>query len=188
MSVTLAELEQKYRHSADPWEFRTSAYEQEKFVATRDALARPSYRSALELGCGNGALAEKLSPLCARYVGVDGVKRAVEAAREAVPAARFSQRLFPCDLPQGDHDLIILSEILYFLDDADIAKLAAQITQAWPRAEIICVTYLGPTGHSLQGAEALDIFCGALGPRFQFENIKTTTGYRIDRRLCQEIF
>ena len=32
MSVTLQELEKKYWESTDPWQFRTSEYEQEKFA------------------------------------------------------------------------------------------------------------------------------------------------------------
>lgn len=186
MSISLTELEQKYWESADPWQFRTSPYEQEKFTATREALSRETYESAVELGCGNGALAEYLTPLCANYVGIDGVERAVIAAQQAVPEARFVQCMFPCSLPAGEHDLIILSEILYFLDEADIGKLACQIAQNWPRAEIICVTYLGETAHVLQGEEAFDAFVRALGPAFQFINVKTTSGYRIDRRIWQE--
>lgn len=186
MSVTLADLEKKYWESADPWRFRTSPYEQEKFAATRDALARERYTSAVELGCGNGALAEHLVRLCESYIGLDGVERAVIAARQAVPDARFIQRLFPCALPAGNHDLIILSEILYFLDEVDIRALAGQIAQSWPHAEIICVTYLGETGHSLQGEEALDVFCQALAPQFEFTNIKRTPRYRIDRCLGKD--
>lgn len=186
MSVTLSDLEKKYWESADPWHFRTSAYEQEKFAATRSALAREKYASAVELGCGNGALAEHLVPICESYVGIDGVERAVNAARQAVPEARFIQRLFPCALPAGAHDLIILSEILYFLDESDIGALAEQISQSCARAEIICVTYLGETGHVLQGKEALEVFRQALGSKFNFLNMKTTPRYRIDRHVWQE--
>lgn len=186
MSVTLNELEKKYLETADPWGFHTSAYEQEKFSATRDALGRERYASAVELGCGNGALAERLAPLCNSYLGIDGVERAVLAARQAVPDARFIHKMFPCSLPDGDHDLIILSEILYFLDEADIDTLATQIWRRWPHAEIICVTYLGETGHILQGEDALQVFIQSLGPTFAFTNIKTTPDYRIDRRPGQE--
>ena len=119
-------------------------------------------------------------------MGIDGVERAVIAARQAVPEARFIQRLFPCTLPAGDHDLIVLSEILYFLDETDIAALAEQISQSWPRAEIICVTYLGETGHVLHGEEAFRAFTRALGAAFKFRNLKTTPGYRIDRHVWQE--
>ncbi len=183
MSVTLSELEGKYRGSADPWQFRTSPYEQEKFAATRAALARRRYASAVELGCGNGALAEHLAPLCDDYIGIDAVARAVAAARQAVPEARFLRRLLPCALPGGDHDLIVLSEILYFLGAEDIRRLAAQISGGWPRAEILCVTWLGDTGHALQGEEALNIFCRAMGPEARFATLRRTSGYRIDRHV-----
>ena len=137
----------------------------------------------MELGCGNGALAEHLAPICEHYIGIDGVERAVVAARETLPGARFVNRMFPCKLPDGDHDLIVLSEILYFLDEQDIGMLADQISTSWPEAEIICVTYLGETGHSLQGEEALHLFAQSLGPAFAFTTLKRTSGYRIDRCL-----
>ncbi len=183
MRVTLGELEDKYRESADPWNFCTSRYEQEKFVATRNALSRQRYHSALELGCGNGALAKHLAPLCDLYCGVDGVSRAVAAARRAVPDATIVQAYFPCDLPSGAHDLIVLSEILYFLGREDIRALAEQITRRWPEAEILCVSYLGPTGNPLQGEEALEVFRQTLGPGFNLINLIMASGYRIDRHV-----
>lgn len=180
MRVTLDGLKEKYRESSDPWNFRTSPYEQEKFLATRDALSRQHYHSALELGCGNGALAQHLAPVCDFYTGVDGVPRAVAAARRAVPDATIVEGYFPCDLPSGDHDLIVLSEILYFLGHEDIRALAEQIARRWPQSEILCVTYLGPTGNPLQGEEALEAFRQALGPAFDLINLKISSGYRID--------
>ncbi len=186
MSVTLEELETTYRDSADPWNFRTSPYEQEKFAATRAALSKDRYASAVELGCGNGALAEHIAPCCDSYVGVDGVERAIEAARQAVPAARFVNCFLPCPLPPGNHDLIILSEILYFMDEGGIGALAEQISHVSQGAEIICVTFLGPTGHVLQGEQALEIFQHAIGPQCTFVNVKRTSGYRIDRHVPQE--
>ena len=70
----LEDLQRLYAGSVDPWNFRESAYEQAKFAATRDALARPRYAACLELGCGNGELARHVAPLCDRYVGVDAVE------------------------------------------------------------------------------------------------------------------
>ena len=58
----------------------------------------------------------------------------------------------------------------------------AQLRAAWPRAEVICVTYLGETGHELQGREALEIFTAALETHV-FEPVTRAEGYRIDRGL-----
>ncbi|MHA7870256.1 MAG: class I SAM-dependent methyltransferase [Salipiger thiooxidans] len=167
-----------YAESDDPWEFRQSPYEQGKFRATCAALPRPRYRSVLELGCGNGELARHIATRCESYTGVDAVETALDAARQAVPQGRFVRAYLPAPLPGGDHDLILLSEILYFLDAPGIRDLAEQIDRRWPEADLICVSWLGPSGNSLQGHEALDLYRDAT-PR-AFRCLRPGPGYRID--------
>ena len=183
MSVSADHLAQLYAATDDPWNFRNSPYEQAKFAATRAALGRARYRHGLELGCGNGALARHLAPQCAAYTGVDAVARAVRAARQAVPDGRFVQGWLPDDLPDGAFDLIVLSEILYFLDPPGLTGLGQQISTRWPDAEILCVTWLGDTGHDLQGPTALAIFARALGSAMALCPVTQAEGYRIDRHL-----
>jgi SAM-dependent methyltransferase len=177
-AVTRDHLEGLYADGDDPWSFRTSAYEQAKFRATCAALPRPHYRSALELGCGNGELARHIAPRCDAYTGVDAVPTALEAARRAVPQARFHQLYLPADLPAGPHDLLILSEVLYFLDAPGLAALAGQIGRRWPGADLLCVTWLGPSGNALEGEEALTLFRDAL--RRPLRKVAATGHYRID--------
>ncbi|MEP2424937.1 MAG: methyltransferase, partial [Tateyamaria sp.] len=71
---------------------------------------------------------------------------------------------------------------LYFLDRAGLEQLATDIQARWPQAEIICVTWLGPTGNPLQGEEALKGFAQALAAR-DFARLTQTDDYRIDRAL-----
>jgi len=172
-------LETIYADGDDPWGFRTSAYEQAKFRATRAALGRPSYASALEIGCGNGELARHIAPICDQYTGVDAVETALQAARRTVPGGRFEQLFLPAPLPGGPHDLILLSAILYFLDPEGIRALAAQINDRWPGAELLCVTWLGPSGNPLQGVDALNLFRGAT-PRV-WQRAVGASRCRIDR-------
>ena len=56
-------FEEKYRADIDPWQFRTSNYEHEKYVATISALGQSRYISALEIGCSIGVLTELLAGL-----------------------------------------------------------------------------------------------------------------------------
>lgn len=185
MAVGRDHLHALYAANPDPWDFKHSDYEQAKFAATRAALSRPRYSSALELGCGNGQLAWHLVTLCERYTGMDAVAIAIEAARQAVPEACLIHDFYPCPLPEEDFDLLILSEILYFLDRGDLLKLAADIAASWPRAEVLCVTWLGETDHDLQGEEALETFTAALVTH-EFDCLARTDGYRIDRGLPGE--
>ena len=182
MGVGRHHLNALYADTADPWNFAESDYEQDKFAATRAALSRPRYEHAFELGCGNGQLARHLAPLCDTYTGMDAVEVAVEAARRTLPQASFLQGFYPCALPKYAFDLLILSEILYFLAPNALRNLARDIAASWSQAEVICVTYLGQTGHGLQGQEALEIFTTVLDTH-AFEAVTRTKGYRIDRGL-----
>ena len=150
-----------YARTDDPWDFRGSASEAARMAAVVDALPRPRYRSALELGCGNGELARRIAPRCAAYVGLDAVPAALAAARAAVPAARFVEGFLPCPLPGRDHDLVLLSEVLYFLGPDDVAALAARIDRDSPGADLVVSAWTGPTGHALDGAAAVAAFARA---------------------------
>ena len=180
-AVPQSRLYEIYGQSDDPWSFRSSAYEQAKFRATADALAKPRYCSALEVGCGNGELARHIAPRCDTYTGLDAVAIALDAARCAVPLGHFLQAYLPCQLPDGPHDLIVLSEVLYFLDAPGLVSLACQIAQRWPDAEVLSVIWLGPSGNPLEGPEALGVFTAALGPAFQSRMVTRAEKFRIDR-------
>ena len=181
MTAILDHLHQLYAHTDDPWGFDDSLYEQGKFIATRNALTKDRYRAALEIGCGNGALARHLAPQCARYTGIDAVDRAVVAARTKVPGGAFLVGCYPCPLPPDDFDLVILSEFLYFLTPGEIAHLGRDIADCATRAEIICITYLGDTEQTLQGADALDLFRAGMRGLINLEPVINTGLYRIDR-------
>lgn len=182
MGVDIQHLQALYSGTHDPWGFETSTYEQDKFVATRQSLSRSHYEAAFELGCGNGQLARHLVDICARYTGMDAVERPLAHARAALPSATFLQGFYPCALPTDTFDLLIFSEILYFLDPAALSGLASDVADRWPRAEVICVTWLGPSGHDLQGSDALSIFVEA-SHLHAFEPVRRTVDYRIDRGL-----
>jgi SAM-dependent methyltransferase len=180
-AVSLRHLESLYAGGNDPWQFRTSTYEHAKFQTTRDSLLRTTYASALELGCGNGELARHIAGRCGRYTGVDAVGSALDAARLAVPEGQFVQAFLPCGLPDGRHDLIMLSEVLYFLDRPGVATLGRQIAWRWPGAEVTVVTWLGPSGNTLEGEAALAAFADATSSTFATSLVVRNSDYRIDR-------
>lgn len=161
MAVSRSHLEQLYSGTDDPWDFRTSPYETSRFDATRAALPRAAYLHALEIGCGNGELARRLAVRCKDYTGVDAVASALASARQAVPKGTFLYAFLPCNLPDGAYDLILLSEILYFLDDFGLDDLANQLDRRWPDADILAVNWLGPSGNEIQGEAALARFAAA---------------------------
>ena len=182
MGVDMIHLQSLYADSHDPWDFENSAYEQSKFKATCEALSRDHYEATFELGCGNGQLARHLSEVSRDYTGMDAVDTALAAARKVVPAGTFLTGYYPCPLPDGAFDLIVLSEILYFLDHKGISLLAVDIGAHWPNAEVVCVTWLGQSGNELQGGDAVLAFMSACSTHV-FEGVAKTENYRIDRGL-----
>lgn len=182
MPANLAHLQGLYAETDDPWNFRDSAYEAERFISVAQALPRQRYGAALEIGCGNGELARCIAPRCESYTGIDAVPTALDAARLAVPSARFVEDFIPCRLPQPvgqpGYDLVLLSEILYFLDRPSIAKIAEDLDRDHSAADIVTVVWRGETGHALSGEDAVAAFIRA--SRRRSRTVRQTKLYRID--------
>ena len=108
--------------------FREQHRESEKLGLTETLLGAERYRSILEIGCGAGELASRLVGRCTRYTGLDEEPASLAAAGRAVRAGRFLPLALrpdePFRLPPGEHELIVLSEILHRLDAVRIERLA----------------------------------------------------------------
>lgn len=184
-SVPPEHFETLYQRSADPWDFEHSSYERAKYQDTLDHLTRPQYRHALEVGCSIGVLSGMLAKRCDHLLGVDCSQRAIERARDRHghdPGLRFETMTVPGRFPAGSFDLILLSEILYFLDENDLKSLAGRtIDSLAPSGEILLVNWLGPTDTALSGDQAADFFVACLS---SVENQRLTSRrmhYRVDR-------
>lgn len=123
MSVTDDYFNELFQHDDDPWDFRERWYERRKRALTLAALPRERYRSIFEPGCANGELSAELAGRCERLLGCDTSARAVALARQRLapfPHARVVQARLPRDWPEGQFDLIVFSEVGYYLDEADL--------------------------------------------------------------------
>ena len=169
-----------YAADPDPWRFATSDYERAKYAATLAALPDRRFRTALEIGCSIGVLTKQLAPRCDALLGLDVAEAALAQARARCPGVRFERRVIPAEWPDGRFDLIMLSEVLYYLDAAAIRATAAKAMQAAvPCGCILMVHYLGGTDYPTTGDEAADWFTAATGltPALQVREPL----YRIDR-------
>lgn len=106
----------------DPWGM-TTAREQSRFEQTNAVIAAHAGRvgTLLEIGSGEGHQSEHLTQLCDQLYGLDVSDRAVERARERLPAARFGVgeiTALPWAPPEGGkYDLVVACEVLYYLSD-----------------------------------------------------------------------
>jgi SAM-dependent methyltransferase len=188
-SLPPAYFDALYDAKPDPWDFVTSPYEAEKYAATLAALPRPRYASALEVGCSVGVLTEALARRCDAVLAIDVADAALAQARarnQAHHHAQFHRAQFPAempaDLPTGGFDLILLSEVLYYLDAATIVDAAlTTLAIAQPDADIMLVHWLGPTpDYPLNGDQAAEMFMGALWPDATPVAQTRESAYRID--------
>lgn len=187
-SLPPAYFDALYSGDADPWSFATSDYEAGKYAATLAALPRPHYASALEVGCSIGVLTSALADRCDAILAIDVAEAALTQARArngAHPQLRFERGQFPGAMPAmpaGGFDLILLSEMLYYLDRPTLVDAAlTTLALARPGADLLLVHWLGPTpDYPLTGDEAAGHFITALGSEARLVSQRREPDYRID--------
>ena len=118
-----------FEADADPWRTRTRWYESRKRALTLALLPRERFLRACEPGCGAGETTAALAPRCAEVVASDASAGAVRRARArlaSLPNVHVAQARMPTDWPAGSFDLVMLGELGYYLDDADLRGLVAR--------------------------------------------------------------
>jgi peptidoglycan/xylan/chitin deacetylase (PgdA/CDA1 family)/SAM-dependent methyltransferase len=129
---TEAYFDAVFAERADPWDY-TNAYELTKYQQTLDLLPRGPGQ-ALEVGCAEGRFTERLASIASQVVAADISQVALERAQARcaeLPNVDFVQLDVAADPLPGDYDLIVCSEVLYYLDDhAELDRVAAKLAQA----------------------------------------------------------
>jgi cyclopropane fatty-acyl-phospholipid synthase-like methyltransferase len=154
-------FDQMYDGDPDPWGFETSAYEQRKYALTMASLPRPHYGSVFEPGCSIGVLTEMLATRCDRLLATDLVPAALTRARDRCAALRHvtvERRAIPEEWPEGRFDLVVLSEIAYYFDPSDLARVMALVMNSTKQdAQVLGVHWRGETDYPLRGDEVHEI-------------------------------
>jgi SAM-dependent methyltransferase len=161
-------FEAVYARSADPWGYQQSAYEAAKYRATLRVLGRRRFAAGFEAGCSIGVLTRALGRRCRRLLAVDCAGAALDQARRncrGLPHVAFRRAMLPADWPPGlTFDLIVFSEILYYLSSADARRVARRSAASLrPGGTIVLVNWTGPTDSPQTGARAVAGFAAASG-------------------------
>lgn len=141
-----------YRDNSDPWQYQTRWYEKRKRDMCLAALPQATYMNAIELGCSNGVFSELLAGRCQTLLSIDGNLQAVQLAKQRLidySHVKVIQGVIPHTLstlneknPKNNslsndstpnkqaYDLIVISEILYYLPLVDIDKVITWIKQS----------------------------------------------------------
>ena len=158
-------FERLYQGDPDPWRFATSAYERDKYAATLAALPAARYARAFEVGCSIGVLTRELAHRADAVVAVDVAETALVQARErcaGMPQVTIARMAVPDEWPDGRFDLILFSEVLYYLGLDGIDRSAERTLAALaPGGSALLVNWRGPTDGACSGEAAADRFIGA---------------------------
>ena len=151
-----------YTADPDPWKFATSDYERDKYAATLAALPDRRFTRCYEVGCSIGVLTRQLAPRCDAILGVDVAEPALVQARVRCadqPWVMFERAFVPQDWPAGAFDLILFSEVLYYLGIEGLQDAARRTEAALlPGGTVVLVNWRGNTDGACTGEEAADLF------------------------------
>lgn len=177
-------FERLYHQSSDPWSYRTSEYEREKYAATLAALPTRSRGLCLELGCSIGVFTGLLAARCEHVVAIDLSLGALQLAHrqlQGVGNVDLLRASFPEETPPGSWDLIVCSEILYYLQPPQLDEAIGWIeTQLGYGASVVAVSWRGVgRDEPLLGDELHDRLAAQLGSWHALD--ARQDGYRLDR-------
>ena len=148
MTVSSSCFDRMYAGSSDPWGFTSRWYEARKYAITMAMMPKAHYRDAFEPGCSIGVLSDLLAPRCQHLLCCDIAPAAVKAAAERTAAHRnvqVRQCAIPQDWPEGQFDLIVLSEILYYFAGPDLDQVLDLAAAALrPGATLLAVHWRHP--------------------------------------------
>ncbi|MEW2070824.1 SAM-dependent methyltransferase [Streptomyces sp. NPDC007346] len=147
-----------YRTAEDPWSLAERWYERRKYDLTVAALPQPRYRRAFEPGCSVGELTRRLADRCDSVLACDRVESAVGTARRrtaGLPHVSVRHMLLPEEWPEGSFDLIVLSELLYYLDGRTLdTVLRRTVASLEPEGTLVTVHWNHPVEeHLATGAQ-----------------------------------
>lgn len=182
-------FENLFQQDPDPWDFESSPYEHKKLQRVLQCLPCSPIAFAVELGCAIGVGTLALTQRCQRILAVDASETALTKARQRCQEyalVSFIKAFLPSAYPVVDAagcDLVLISEILYFLSQTDIQKLAFQTTTSLKiTGHILIVNWTGETDTPCTGDEAANCFIQAcLAHDWVPDLSERGEGYRIDR-------
>ncbi|GJD21067.1 hypothetical protein RIVM261_060230 [Rivularia sp. IAM M-261] len=178
-------FETLYTTNPDPWKFETSEYEAKKYTNTINALAKPRYRSALEIGGSIGILTEKLAPYCDSLLSVEVSKIAQEQARtrcKKLPQVRFELMRIPEQFPQETFDLVLISEVGYYWCREDLQKAQTAILENLTKGGHLLLVHWTEYArdYPLNGNEVHDSFLELAPTQLKHLKSQREEQYRLD--------
>ena len=186
-------LEEKYYWDAlfsreDPWDY-TSAYEQEKYRHTLEMIPGEASLKVLELGCAEGIFTKMLSGKVDSVLAMDISERALQRASKkcaGLENVQFEQHDIAQGIPDAGYNLIICSEILYYLRDRyALTRFANRVKQALPPGGHLLMTHANMVSDD-KSQTGFDF--NEIGAQFIGETFSSEPGLEFIRELQTELY
>ncbi len=173
-----------YGDRLDPWGFESTWYEERKRAITLAALPKARYERAFEPGCAIGVLTRELASRCDEVVAWDVHPAVVdECARRCADVDHVDVTVgaIPDRWPAGRFDLVVLSEVAYYLDRNGLEALAAHLRgSSAANGTVVAVHWLGETDYPLTGTETHE--------RLEAELAWTTVVHHVDEDFVLDVW
>ncbi|VXB15557.1 SAM-dependent methyltransferase [Luteimonas sp. 9C] len=152
----------------DPFGYRERWYEARKRALLLASLPAKRFGRVWEIGCSNGELTAELATRCDRLLATDLSARAVALAtgRTRMHAhVDVQQARHPDTWPEGRFDLIVFSEVGYYLDADTLTHMARRLTASLQGdGVLVACHWLAPFAQApLSGGDVHRLLRRALG-------------------------
>ena len=115
----------------------------------------------LEVGSAIGSLTERLAERCEHLLTIDIAQAAVDRTRQRLagrPHVVVERRTIPEELPAGPFDLVVCSDVLYYLPHRRLVKALQGIEAALaPGGTVVSLHWLGEHGAPTPGHRVHDL-------------------------------
>ena len=149
---TLSEqyFDEVYDVNTDPWNFETSVYEKAKYLVSMQALDKIMYKNVFEVGCSIGILSEMLAIRTENLLAVDASEAPLAKARHRLmkyPNVVIEKMNVPAEFITTPSDLIVLSEVAYYLNNDDLKILREKTIQQLEKGGQLLMVHWTPFVH-----------------------------------------
>jgi cyclopropane fatty-acyl-phospholipid synthase-like methyltransferase len=172
----------------DPFGFDLHPEERLKFDRTLEVCGEGPLGRVLELGCAVGSFTESLAPRASDVLALDVSQAAVDQVARRLrdhPNVRAKAMAIPAEFPDETFDLVVASDVLYYLSVEELQHCLARIEASLAEGGgFVAVHYVPRMGSVLNGDEAHDLLAAhttlrhVLADRTEFGRGRP---YRVDR-------
>lgn len=131
-SLTKSYFDTLYNDNPDPWNFRTSRYEKQKYQTISKSIKNENYNQGLELGCSIGEHTYHLADHCKSLLAIDVSEDAIATAKKEnpLPNVQYLVKDISIEFPKGSYDFISMCEIGYYFNRENLVEIFTNISKS----------------------------------------------------------